>query len=74
MMANAELIHPTAIIHASAKLADDVKVGAYSIIGPNVSIDSGTEIFTHVVVAENTRIGKNNQIYQFASVGERCQD
>lgn len=34
MMANAELIHPTAIIHASAKLADDVKVGAYSIIQP----------------------------------------
>lgn len=74
MMANAELIHPTAIIHASAKLADDVKVGAYSIIGPNVSIDSGTEVFTHVVIAENTRIGKNNQIFQFASVGERCQD
>lgn len=73
-MINSELIHPTAIIHPSAELADDVKVGAYSIIGPNVSIGSGTEIFSHVVITENTRIGKHNQIYQFASVGERCQD
>lgn len=73
-MRNTDLIHPTAIIHASAQLADDVQVGAYSIIGPNVSIDSGTKVFSHVVITENTRIGKNNEIYQFASVGERCQD
>lgn len=74
MMTNAELIHPTAIIHPSASLADDVAVGAYSIIGQNVSIASGTQIFSHVVIAENTRIGKNNQIFQFSSIGERCQD
>lgn len=73
-MTNSELIHPTAIIHPSAQLAEDVRVGAYSIIGPNVSVDVGTEIFSHVVIAENTRIGKHNQIFQFSSIGERCQD
>ena len=73
-MRKSELIHPTAIIHPTAQLADDVEVGAYSIIGPQVSIDAGTKVFSHVVIAENTRIGKHNEIFQFASVGERCQD
>ena len=73
-MIKSELIHPTAIIHPTAQLADDVEVGAYSIIGPQVSIDQGTKVFSHVVIAENTRIGKHNEIFQFASVGERCQD
>lgn len=67
-------IHPTAIIHPSAQIAADVQIGAYSIIGEQVSIASGTQILSHVVVAGFTRIGKNNQIFQFASVGERCQD
>lgn len=74
MMTNAQLIHSTAIIHPSAELASDVSVGPYSIIGPNVSIESGTKIHAHVVITENTRIGKHNQIFQFSSVGERCQD
>ncbi|KAF7276025.1 hypothetical protein GWI33_010997 [Rhynchophorus ferrugineus] len=73
-MNQTELIHPTAIIHPTAQLADDVRVGAYSIIGSNVTIANGTQVFSHVVIAENTRIGQNNQIFQFASVGERCQD
>ncbi len=67
-------IHPTAVIHESAKIADDVSVGAFSVIGPNVSIDSGTQISPHVVIARNTRIGKDNRIFQFASVGEDPQD
>lgn len=67
-------IHPTAIIHPSAQIAADVQIGAYSIIGEQVSIASGTQILSHVVVAGFTHIGKNNQIFQFASVGERCQD
>jgi UDP-N-acetylglucosamine acyltransferase len=69
-----QLIHPTAIIDESASLAENVRVGAYSIIGPNVSIGSGTVIEPHVVIARNTRIGKDNHIFQFASVGEDPQD
>jgi UDP-N-acetylglucosamine acyltransferase len=66
--------HPTAIIHSNAKLADDVEVGAYSIIGEHVEIGAGTVIGPHVVVEGHTRIGKNNHIFQFNSVGATPQD
>ncbi len=68
------MIHPTAIISDHAKLAADVKVGAYSIIEEDVSIDSGTEIKSHVTIAKHTDIGKNNRIFQYASIGEEPQD
>jgi UDP-N-acetylglucosamine acyltransferase len=68
------LIHPTAIIDPSCELANDVRVGAYAIIGPDVRIDSGTEIGPHAVIKGPTRIGKHNRIFQFASVGEDPQD
>ena len=63
------MIHSTAIVDKSANLADDVTVGPYSIIGPNVDIDAGTSIGPHVVVNGPTSIGKNNRIFQFASIG-----
>lgn len=66
--------HPTAIIHPGARLADDVQVGAYSIIDEHVEIGSGTKIGPHVVITGHTRIGKNNQIFQFCSIGEVPQD
>jgi UDP-N-acetylglucosamine acyltransferase len=67
-------IHPTAIIDSSAVLADDVIVGAYSIIGAEVELGAGCEISSHVVIKGPTKIGKNNRIFQFATVGEDCQD
>lgn len=66
--------HPTAIIHASARLADNVEVGAYSIIDEHVEIGAGSKIGPHVVVTGHTKIGKNNQIFQFCSIGEIPQD
>jgi UDP-N-acetylglucosamine acyltransferase len=66
--------HPTAIIHPDAKLADDVQVGAYTIIGEHVEIGAGTTIGPHVVIHGHTRIGKNNRIFQFSSLGEIPQD
>jgi len=68
------LIHPTAIIDETAKLADNVRVGPFSVIGPHVDIGSGTVIGPHVVISKYTRIGKNNQIFQFSSIGEDPQD
>ncbi len=68
------MIHSTAIISDSAKIADDVEIGAYSIIGDHVEIDSGTRIDSHVVINGPTIIGKDNHIYQFASVGDDPQD
>lgn len=66
--------HPTAIIHPGAKLADDVQVGAYTIIGEHVEIGAGTTIGPHVVINGHTSIGKNNRIFQFSSLGEIPQD
>lgn len=67
-------IHPTAIIDPSAELDSSVVVGAYSVIGANVKIDAGTNIASHVAVSGPTIIGKNNQIFQFSSLGEAPQD
>jgi UDP-N-acetylglucosamine acyltransferase len=66
--------HPTAIIHPDARLADDVEVGAYSIIGEHVEIGVGTVIGPHVVIGGRTRIGRQNRIFQFCSLGEIPQD
>ncbi len=67
-------IHPQAIVDPSAKLAEGVTVGPWSYIGPDVEIGEGTEILSHVVVKGPTKIGRGNRIFQFASVGEECQD
>ena len=68
------MIHPQAIIDPTAKLADDVSVGPFSIIGADVSIGQGTEIGPHVVIGGPTIIGRENKIYAFASVGCDPQD
>lgn len=68
------MIHQTAIIDSTAVIADNVKVGPFSVIGPKVEIGEGTEIASHVVINGPTKIGKNNRIFQFASIGEEPQD
>jgi len=55
-------------------LAEDVSVGAFSVIGPDVKINAGTVIGPHVVIKGPTFIGKENRIYQFTSIGEDPQD
>ena len=68
------MIHKTAIIDVNAKISNNVKIGPYSFIGPNVEINEGTEIQSHVSIVGNTKIGKNNKIYPFASIGNDPQD
>ncbi|MFT6733610.1 MAG: UDP-N-acetylglucosamine acyltransferase [Polaribacter sp.] len=68
------LIHPSAVIHPDAQLADNVSVGPFSVIEKNVSIDEGTIVGPHVVINGHTNIGKNNHFYQFSSIGEANQD
>jgi len=67
-------IHETALVDPAAQLAEDVEVGAFSIIGPKVSIGQGSWIGPHVVVTGRTTIGRNTRIFQFASIGEEPQD
>ncbi|MDY0205008.1 MAG: acyl-ACP--UDP-N-acetylglucosamine O-acyltransferase [Pseudomonas sp.] len=68
------LIDPRAIIDPSAQLADDVTVGPWTTIGPGVEIGAGSIIASHVVLKGPTRIGCNNHIYQFSSIGEDTPD
>lgn len=67
-------IHPSAIIHPGAQLGRGVSIGAYSIIGEHVDIGDDTRIGPHVVIDGHTKIGRENRIFQFASVGEIPQD
>jgi UDP-N-acetylglucosamine acyltransferase len=67
-------IHPTAVVHPGARLAAGVEIGPYSIIGEFVEIGENTRIGPHVVVDGHTRIGRDNRIFQFSSIGEIPQD
>lgn len=67
-------IHSTAIVADSAVIADDVDIGPYSIIGDDVEIGAGCQLESHVVINGPTRIGQNNRIYQFCSIGDDPQD
>lgn len=67
-------IHKTAIIEDGAVLADDVTVGAFTIIGSKVTIGSGTTIASHCLIEGKTTIGKNNTIFSHAALGTIPQD
>ena len=68
------LIHPTVVVDPAARIAKDVRIGPYSVIGPHVEIDSGTWVGPHVVINGPTRIGRENRIYPFCSLGDIPQD
>jgi len=68
------MIHSTAIVSKKAKLADDIQVGAYSIIGDNVAINKGGKIGAHCVIEGNTSIGKNCTVFTGAVLGSQPQD
>jgi UDP-N-acetylglucosamine acyltransferase len=68
------MIHPTAIVHRAARLAPDVEVGPYSVIGEHVEVGAGSRIGSHVVLDGHTRIGQRNTIWHFVSIGAPPQD
>jgi UDP-N-acetylglucosamine acyltransferase len=68
------MIHPTAIVDPAARIGAGVEIGAYSVVGPEVEIGEGTSIGPHVVIEGTTRIGRENRIFQFASIGAIPQD
>ena len=68
------MIHKTAIIAETSKIADNVEIGPYSIIGPKVKIANNTKIHSHVSIIGDTSIGKGNEIFPFASIGTPPQD
>lgn len=68
MSSNSPIIHPT------AKIGADVKIGPWTIVGADVEIGDGCEISSHVILKGPMRLGKRNRIFQFSSVGEDPSD
>jgi UDP-N-acetylglucosamine acyltransferase len=67
-------IHPTAIVDAGACIDATATVGPYAVIGPHVRIGAGTTVGAHCVIEGHTHIGRDNRIFQFASLGAAPQD
>lgn len=67
-------IHPTAIVDDATTIGENVSIGPYSIVGPNVTLDDGVKLMSHVVVEGITSIGANTVVYPFASLGNPPQD
>ncbi|HHJ81323.1 MAG TPA: acyl-[acyl-carrier-protein]--UDP-N-acetylglucosamine O-acyltransferase, partial [Candidatus Tenderia electrophaga] len=68
------MIDPRAAVDPSARIADGVTIGPFSVIGADVEIGADTWIGPHVVINGPCRIGKENRIFQFSSIGEEPQD
>lgn len=67
-------IHPTALIDRTANIDSNVEIGAYTVVGPDVTIAAGCRIGPHAVIEGPTTIGRDNHIFQFASIGAEPQD
>ncbi|MNG66007.1 Acyl-[acyl-carrier-protein]--UDP-N-acetylglucosamine O-acyltransferase [compost metagenome] len=74
MIDKTAFIHPSAIIEEGAVIGAGAHIGPFCYVGSQVEIGAGTVLKSHVVVNGVTKIGRDNQIYQFASIGEANQD
>lgn len=68
------MIHETAIISPGAKLGNNVKVGPWTYIGPDVELGDDCVVHSHVVIKGPSKIGKGNEFYQFSTIGEDTPD
>lgn len=67
-------IHPSAIVHADARIADGAEIGPFCVIGAGVEIGEGTFIGPHCVIEGPTRIGRHNRIHGHSVIGGEPQD
>ena len=68
------MIHPTAVVDPAARIGKDVRIGAFSVIGPEVTIGDRTEIRNHVTISGCTRIGADCVIHPYSAIGGEPQD
>jgi UDP-N-acetylglucosamine acyltransferase len=68
------MIHPTAVVHPKAQLGEDCQIGPYCVIGEHVELGDRCRLASHVVIDGHTRLGRNNEIFPFASIGLKTQD
>lgn len=72
--AQVTVIHSTALVDPRAQLDSSVSIGPYTVVGPHVRIGAGTTVGAHCVLEGHTTIGRDNQIFQFNSIGAIPQD
>lgn len=70
----APIIHPTAVVHTDASIGEGTTIGEYSVIGKDVVLEAGNTISNHVTILGPTRIGRDNIVYSYASIGQDPQD
>lgn len=63
------MIHPTAIVDSSARLAADVVIGPWCTVGPGVTLAQGVHLVSHVVIQQDTTVGDRTVIHPFAVIG-----
>src|ERR1041384_2612554 len=68
------MIHPTAIIDPGAEIGKGCEIGPYCVIGPNVVLGEQCRLHSHVVIDGHTVLGRENEIFPFASIGLKTQD
>ena len=69
-----EMIHPTAIIHPKARIGSGCEIGPYCVIGERVALGDKCKLHSHVVIDGHTKLGGQNEIFPFASIGLKTQD
>jgi UDP-N-acetylglucosamine acyltransferase len=68
------MIHPTAIVHPKAAIAETCDIGPYCVIGAHVTLGDGCKLHSHAVIDGHTRLGRENEIFPFAAIGQKTQD
>jgi UDP-N-acetylglucosamine acyltransferase len=68
------LIHPTAVIHPGARIGADCQIGPFCVIGEHVVLGPACLLHSHVVIDGHTTLGRENEIFPFASIGLKTQD
>ena len=68
------MVHQTAIVHPKAKLGANCEIGPYCVIGENATLGDGCKLHSHVVIDGHTKLGRENEIFPFASIGLKTQD
>lgn len=68
------MIHPAAVIHPKARIGADCEIGPFCVIGEHVTLGKGCRLHSHVVIDGHTKLGDENEIYPFVSIGLKTQD
>src|SRR5256885_6684752 len=67
-------ISPLSVIEPGARLADDVEVGPFCVVGPDVTLGSGNNLISHVAIMGHTTVGRNNTFFPHTTIGAIPQD